>query len=125
MTCRCSAIVSLQVDREITEDPHRQAPEFPAKLPRHIENQQTVYAGLIATGVTVEMNVKRVAVAGVVVQRRRQLDVNTVRERKSRSHLPRQHVGVREWNFLACLTTGVFEGSVGSGPIGFSGFSSS
>src|SRR5580765_4565311 len=51
------------------------------------------------------MNVKRVTVTGVVIERRRQLDVNTIRESKSRARLPRQHERIRCRNFLACLTT--------------------
>src|SRR5262245_18878630 len=51
------------------------------------------------------MNVKRIAVAGVVIERRRQLDVNVVRESKPRACLPRQHERVGCRNFLACLIT--------------------
>src|SRR5262249_40333364 len=100
MACRLSTIVRLQINHKIAEDAHRQPPKLPAKLSRHIENQQTANSGLIATRVTVEVGVERVTVAGVVVERRRQLDVNTVRERKSRPHLPCQHEGVRCRNLL-------------------------
>src|SRR6476619_6288383 len=106
MTSRFSAIIGVEINREITEDPHRQVPEFPAEFHWHIENQQTVNAGLIATGVALEMNVKRVAVAGVIIDCRRQLEVNVVGKSKSRTYLPRQHERVSGWNFLACLTTG-------------------
>src|SRR5882757_6513686 len=51
------------------------------------------------------MNIKRVTVPGVVIERRRQLDINVVGKSKSRSYLPRQHKRVRRRNFLACLTT--------------------
>src|SRR5262245_43722379 len=52
------------------------------------------------------MNVKRVPVAGVVIECWRQLDVDAVWESNSCACLPRQHEGVRYWNFLACLITG-------------------
>src|SRR5258707_9822525 len=48
------------------------------------------------------MNVKRVAVTGIVIQRRRQLDVEAIGESKSRACLPRQHEGVSCRNFLSC-----------------------
>src|SRR6266850_7050762 len=48
------------------------------------------------------MNVKRVTVAGVVIQSRRQLDVDAIGESKSRACLPRQHEGVSCRNFLSC-----------------------
>src|SRR5258705_13604148 len=48
------------------------------------------------------MNVKRVTVTGIVIQRRRQLDVEAIGESKSRACLPRQHEGVACRNFLSC-----------------------
>src|SRR4029077_3258931 len=93
MTRRFSAIVGVEINRELAEDAHRQVPELPADFHWHIENQQTVNAGLIATRVALKMNVKRVAVAGVIIDCRRQLEVNVVGKSKSRSYLPRQHEG--------------------------------
>src|SRR5262245_28236335 len=52
------------------------------------------------------MNVKRGAVSGVIIERRRQLKVNVIGKSKSRIYLPRQHESIRCGNFLACLTTG-------------------
>src|SRR5262245_42055796 len=51
------------------------------------------------------MNVKRVTVTSVVIQRGRRLDVNIVWEGKPCACLPRQHERVRCRNFLACLIT--------------------
>src|SRR5258705_13129769 len=48
------------------------------------------------------MNVKRDTVTGIVIQRRRQLDVEAIGESKSRACLPRQHEGVSCRNFLSC-----------------------
>src|SRR3954449_9270539 len=47
------------------------------------------------------MDVKRVAVAGVIVERRRKLEVNNVREFKSRAHLPSQQESVVVWGELS------------------------
>jgi hypothetical protein len=44
------------------------------------------------------MDVKRVAVAGVVVERRRKLEVKLLREIKPRAYLPRQQKRVRIWD---------------------------
>ena len=78
---RMCAIVSLKIVSELAEDAHRQVPEFPADFHRHIENQQAVDAGLVLANdarwsgrVPLKVDVKRVAVAGVVIERRRQLD---------------------------------------------------
>src|SRR5262249_3762646 len=81
------ALVTLKVDREITEDVHWQLADLPAYFPRHIENEQAVDAGLVLRerdGVrhkrraALVMNVKRVAVAGVVVDRRCDLEKQVV-----------------------------------------------
>src|SRR4029434_959658 len=116
MACRFCAIVSVKINREIAEDAHRQVPEFPAEFRRHIENQQTVdpvfvfgqrrrvrYIGRAS----LEVDIKELAVAGVVIERRGQLNVNVVRESKSRSRLPREHIRVRVWDKLASLTSRV------------------
>src|SRR4030095_7184898 len=108
---RLCAVVTLDIVSELTENAHWHVPEFPADFRWQIKNQQAVDTGLVrgrrgAVGqgrvAADEMNVKRVTVTGIVIQRRRQLDVNAVRESKSRACLPRQHEGVRYWNFLAC-----------------------
>src|SRR5262245_9468111 len=104
MSRRLCAVVTLNIVSELTEDAHRHVPEFPADFRWHIKNQQAVNADLICIRIADVMNVKRVTVTGVVIERRRRLDVNAVRESKSCACLPRQHVGVRERNFLALLT---------------------
>src|SRR5438552_3967900 len=103
MTCGCSAIVTVKIDREITENTHRQLTDFPADFHRHIENQQTVYAGLVScdggdsTGhgidyvkarIADEMGVKRIAVASVVIHGWCNLSVEVLWEVESGPHLP-------------------------------------
>ena len=77
------AIVTVNIVSEITEDAHWQLPEFPADFRRYIENQQAVDAGLVRApmrrvgqgGDTPdEVDVKELAVTGVIIERRRQLD---------------------------------------------------
>src|SRR6478735_7576467 len=46
------------------------------------------------------MDVKGVAVAGVIVERRRKLEVKNVRELKSRAHLPSQQESIVVWGEL-------------------------
>ena len=99
------AIVTLYIVSELTEDAHWQAPSFPPDFRRQIKYQEAVNAGLIATRIAVVMNVKRITIARVVIERRRQLEINAARKSKSRSYLPRQHECVRCRNFLACLIT--------------------
>ena len=88
MPCGGGTVVGFQVRGEIPKDAHGNFPNFPADLGRDIENQKTVNSRLIATRVTWEMDVKRVAVAGVVVEGRRKLEVRDVRKVKLRSNLP-------------------------------------
>src|SRR5262245_10291239 len=107
MSCRLCAVVTLDNVSEFTEDAHWQVPQFPADFRWNIKNQQAVNADLICIRIADVMNVKRVTVTGVVIERRRRLDVNAVREGKPCACLPCQHVRVRERNFLVCLTTGL------------------
>ena len=68
---RVGAIVTLDIVSELTEDAHWQAPGFPTDFRWQIKYQQAVNASLIATRIAVVMNVKRIAVARVVIERRR------------------------------------------------------
>ena len=99
MACGCRAIVGFKIGREIAENVHRQLTNLPADFPGHVENEQAVDAGLVLRergGVrhkrraALVMNVKRVAVAGVVVDRRRDLQENVFRKGDSRAGLPRE-----------------------------------
>src|SRR5436190_10700191 len=106
MQSRLSTLIRFQVDREITEDAHRQFAQFPTDLHRNVENEKTVDASLIGRhrrGVAkkvftaAEMDIKAVAAAGVIVEGRRELRVNVFWKGESRTDLPRQQesVGVR------------------------------
>src|SRR5215475_355491 len=105
MSCRLSAVVTFDIVGKLTEDAHWQVPEFPADLSWYIKNQQAVNADLICIRIADVMNVKRITVTSVVIQRGRRLDVNAVWEGKPCACLPRQHERVRCRNFLACLIT--------------------
>src|SRR5882724_13583331 len=96
MEGRCRAIVAFKIGREIAEDVHRQLTKLPADFPWHVENEQAVDASLVLRergGVrdkrraALVMNVKRVAVAGVVVDRRCDLQENVFRKGDSRAGL--------------------------------------
>src|SRR4030095_9125019 len=103
MAGRCSAIIALEIDREIAENAHGQLTDFPADFPWYIENQQTVDACLIVCRcVANEMVEECVTCAGVIVESRRQLDVKALREIKSRAYLPRQQerIGSRDAAWL-------------------------
>src|SRR5260370_15936274 len=92
--------MDFKIGRKIAEDVHRQVADLPAELPRHIKNEQAIDARLVLRqrdGVGYErrtalvMNIKRVAIAGVVVDRRRDLEEEVVFwKRQPRSALPRQ-----------------------------------
>src|SRR5437016_6826007 len=101
MACCCSAIVSIEVRCEIPEGAHRNFPDLPANLGGYVEDQKTVDARLIATGIARIMDIKRVAVAGVVVQGWRKLEVRDVREIKLRSDLPAEHECIGERGLLS------------------------
>src|SRR3984893_5927531 len=99
MQRRHRAIASFEVDGKIPEEMHRKLAELPADLPRQIEYEQAVDAGLIlrqrrsvryGRGAALVMDVKFVAIASVVVDRRGNLCVKRFREREFRAHLPRQ-----------------------------------
>src|SRR4051794_6064406 len=99
MQSRLSTLIRFQIDREITEDAHRQFAQFPTDLHRRVENEQAVDASLICRhrrGVAkkvlaaAEMDIKAVAAAGVVVEGRRELHVNIFWKRDSRTDLPRE-----------------------------------
>ena|SRR5205809_1105375 len=96
----CS-IVGFEVHRKVSEDAHWYLPNFPPDFGRHIENQKTVDACLIAIGVAREVDVKRIAVAGVVVERRRKLEIQDVREFKLRTYLPSQQESIVVWDKLS------------------------
>ena len=53
------------------------------------------------------MDIKELAVAGVIVEGGRELKVNVVRESNSRARLPREQIRVRVWDKLASLTSRV------------------
>src|SRR5262245_28664426 len=107
MPCRPRAIIAIQVHGKIAEKAHRQFPEFPANFPRHFENKETVDPGLIlSSGCSVGegwiaaaiMNIKGIAVTGVIINCRRNLRVESFREIEFRSYLPRQQKCVGIWN---------------------------
>src|SRR5205807_272804 len=98
------AIVTVEVDREISEKPHWQFVDFPSEFHRYVEHQQAIDSGLILRergavrqmGITaLEVDVKCVAVARVIVNRRRELEVECLREIQLRSQLPRQQESIR------------------------------
>src|SRR5207237_9541416 len=91
MACRGGSVVGVEVRCEIPEGAHRNFPDLPADLSGYVEDQKTVDARLIATGIARIMDIKRVAVAGVVVQGWRKLEVRDVREVKFRANLPAEH----------------------------------
>src|SRR4030095_3901860 len=112
MTRRFSAIVSVKINSEIAEDAHRHVPKFPADFHRHIENQEAVDPVLILRQrlrvryvgrASLEVDIKELAVAGVIVERGRQLKVNVVGESNSRPRLPREQIRVRVWDNVANL----------------------
>src|SRR5206468_9818790 len=82
----CS-IVGFEVHRKVSEDAHWYLPNFPPDFGRHIENQKTVDACLIAIGVAREVDVKRIAFPGVVLERRRKREIQNLRDFKLRTNL--------------------------------------
>src|SRR5262245_56579367 len=103
-------IVSVKVDREVAEQAHWQLADFPADFPRHVINEQAIDAGLILRErsrvrhgwrTALEVNVKRVAVAGVIIEGWRKLNVNVVRKRDARAHLPSKQEGIGIRNQLS------------------------
>src|SRR5262249_39072570 len=107
LTCGVGATATLKIGSEVGEYPHGYSPRFPAEFRRHIEYQQAVDPGLVLrqrcciryVGRTaLIVNVKCVAVACVIVERRRKLEVKVVREIKPCPYLPREQerVGVRD-----------------------------
>src|SRR5437588_12160632 len=51
MACRGGSVVGVEVRGEIPEGAHRNFPNFPANLGGYVEDQKTVDARLIATGI--------------------------------------------------------------------------
>src|SRR5205823_9721418 len=95
-----STIIRVKVRCKIPEDSHWDFPNLPAEFHRHIENQKTVDTRLIATRIAGKMDVKRVAVAGVVVEGWRELKVYYVRKIKLRSYLPAEQECIGGRNLL-------------------------
>src|SRR5215468_10275463 len=114
MSCSLGAVMTFDIVGELTEDAHWQVPQFPADFRWYIKNQQAVNADLICIRIADVMNVKRVAVTGVVIERRRRLDINAVWEGKPCACLPRQHERVCCRNFLPFLSTGGRRGGGGN-----------
>src|SRR5215471_12997015 len=107
LTSGVGATATLKIRSEVGEYPHGYSPRFPAEFRWHIEHQQAVDPGLILrqrrciryVGRTaLIVNVKCVAVACVIVECRRKLEVKVVREIKPCPYLPREQerVGVRD-----------------------------
>src|SRR5437660_11690630 len=101
MACRGGTVVGVEVRGEIPEGAHRNFPNFPANLGGYVEDQKTVDARLIATGIARIMDIKHVTVAGVVVQRWRKLEVRDVREVKFRANLRAEHECIGKWRLLS------------------------
>src|SRR5262249_13212621 len=107
LTCGVGATATLKICGEVTEYPHGYSPRFPAEFRRHIEHQQAIDPGLVLRQrrciryiwrTALIVDVKCVAVACVIVECRRELEVKIVREIKSCPHLPREQERVGIWH---------------------------
>src|SRR5436190_21983541 len=96
-------IIRIEIDGEIAEDAERDFADLEPEFRRHFQNEQAVDPNLVRghrSGVTeapltadVEA-VKAVAVAAVVIEDRRDLEINVLREIELRADLPREEPGV-------------------------------
>src|ERR1700736_3409797 len=102
-------IAAIQVNRKVAENAHWQLTYLPANLPRHIEYQQTVDAGLILSGgrcvgyersATLIVDIKRVTIPGIIIEGWRELGIKLIRKCKFPADLPAEHIGIVVWNEL-------------------------
>src|SRR5437764_1255069 len=92
-----------RVDAEIAEDPDGDLADLESEFRRHFQNEQAVDPNLVRghrSDVTEALltadveAIKAVAVAAVVIEDRRDLEINVLREIELRADLPREEPGV-------------------------------
>lgn len=100
---RGGALVAFEVGGEVTEDTHWQVMDDKAELCWHIEHEQAVHTGLVKShdgGAFLEgriagkERVKGIVGAGIVIERRRELQIHLLGEVDLRSDLLGEEQGV-------------------------------